>query len=1173
MKHLPLKLLMLLIAFTLSSSIMAQMSLEYNTTLGSGASIGLQLQGTVNCTVNWGDGNSETFTTVGGKYHTYEEEGTYTVTISGSLTQFGAGENADPNNSIKKLVKINSFGNIGLTSLSGAFSGADNLSEVPSTLPSTITDLSYTFRDMEQVSITNLNNWDVSNVTDMAYMFAGTYNFNQNIGAWNVSSVTNMAHMLSSAHNFNQDISNWIVSSVTDMSRMFSGATSFNQDIGNWNVSSVMDMSYMFNYASSFNQDISDWTISNVVNMTYMFYYASNFNQNINTNNGHWVVSSVTNMSNMFNHASSFNQNINSWDVSSVTDMSWMFSNASSFNQDIGAWNVSNVTDMSYMFYGSTFNQDIGGWTVTNVTTMERMLSSTFDQDLSSWVISSVTNLSGFFRDLSSTVDLNIAAWNTSTVTDMSFLLAGFSTEYKPDISGWNISNVITMEGMFQDNSKYDIDLSSWDVSNVENMSRMFENATFVTNNIDITGWTVNNATNMSYMFKDNEAFNQDISSWTVSNVTDMSYMFYCSSLTDNLFDQDIGGWNTSNVTNMAGMFYGSDFNQDISNWNTSNVIYMASMFSFAENFNQNINTNGGHWDMSNVESIQHMFRACNSFDQDLSDWDISKVEYAEEAFAGTSLSDANYSNMLISWAALNLVDDITIGISPSQYTPAAEAARASIIADDNWIINDGGAAGSYIWEGNGKSADWNVASNWNENAVPNSGNNVVIPMLYAGSDVYIGTGETGNCNNLQVNTGGILNIESGASFINQGSITDHGTINVMRTISDGKWHLISSPNNNTTSGTFLGDYLQTWDEPTATWSDIAETTTLLPQAKGFSLWGVVDKATTHTFTGTPNTGDISTAITNTDQGPEPIFEGANLLGNPYPSSIDWDFLHEIYGSVYIWDSSEDDYKEWNGSGTGVQYIPPMQGFFIVTIESSPATFEISNNARTHTNANNYYKASKASNAVVLHTSNGSFEDKLYIGFDQNSSAEFELQKDAYKFLSSTSGVPQLYSYSGETMLAIDVRPEVETIQLGYKNSQNGDYSIGINDMDHISSVILEDTKTESLHNLINSDYEFEWNITDEEQRFKLHLEATGINDILSQNIQLYAHNKTLYIQSKERLNNAQITIVDMMGRVVYEENLINGQNESIALDLENGTYIAQLASDNGTQVEKVVLQ
>jgi surface protein len=34
--------------------------------------------------------------------------------------------------------------------------------------------------------------WDVSNVTDMSYMFCNAASFNRNIGNWDVSKVTDM---------------------------------------------------------------------------------------------------------------------------------------------------------------------------------------------------------------------------------------------------------------------------------------------------------------------------------------------------------------------------------------------------------------------------------------------------------------------------------------------------------------------------------------------------------------------------------------------------------------------------------------------------------------------------------------------------------------------------------------------------------------------------------------------------------------------------------------------------------------------------------------------------------------------------------------------------------------------------------------------------------------------
>ena len=88
---------------------------------------------------------------------------------------------------------------------------------------------------------------------------------------------TSMARFISSLTTpdsrgtFNADISHWDVSQVTDMRFMFSGATTFDQDISNWDVSQVTDMNFMFFDALAFNQDISGWCVSAITSAPRFF--------------------------------------------------------------------------------------------------------------------------------------------------------------------------------------------------------------------------------------------------------------------------------------------------------------------------------------------------------------------------------------------------------------------------------------------------------------------------------------------------------------------------------------------------------------------------------------------------------------------------------------------------------------------------------------------------------------------------------------------------------------------------------------------------------------------------------------------------------------------------------------------------------------------------------------
>ena len=94
-------------------------------------------------------------------------------------------------------------------------------------------------------------------------------------------------------------IASWDVSEVTDLSWLFRRATSFNGDLSRWNVSNVEDMDSMFDGATSFNGDLSSWNVSNVEDMNCMFYGATSFDRQLD---GAWSTSTA-NKTCMFNNS------------------------------------------------------------------------------------------------------------------------------------------------------------------------------------------------------------------------------------------------------------------------------------------------------------------------------------------------------------------------------------------------------------------------------------------------------------------------------------------------------------------------------------------------------------------------------------------------------------------------------------------------------------------------------------------------------------------------------------------------------------------------------------------------------------------------------------------------------------------------------------------------------
>jgi surface protein len=584
---------------------------------------------------------------------------TYKVEITGTFPRIYFSFGAER----LKIQTIEQWGNIVWSSMNSAFSGCENLAYNATDAP------------------------NLTNVTDMSYMFGFCSVFNGNIGSWNTANVTNMPGL-------------------------FTQCLAFNQNIGSWNTANVIDMFAMFYNADAFNQNISGWNVSNVIDMGYMFYSADAFNQNINA----WTTSSVTSMANMFEGAINFNQPVINWNVSNVTDMTYMFRAANAFNQPLSTgmftgWNTANVTSMNGMFFGATnFNQNIGGLNISNVTDMAFMLTNcgmttlNYDNTLIGFQFQATNfsvkpNINLGANNLKYCQGANarnaltltkgwtftgdvlacpfITTWITSTNT---ITIPTTGTGYNYNITWENSSNIgvgngsatgvtgnYTITGLTNGDS-YQIYITGnfpriffnlgaeapklraildWGSIAWSSMASAFAGCNNLTL-IPLTSPNLSGVTDMSGMFRGASQFNESVSSWNVSNVTNMSKLFEGATQ----FNQSLASWNVSNVTNMSSMFSAATtFNQNISSWNVSNVTDMSYMFAgFAMNHNFNQNISG--WNVSNVTNMEGMFWRC-IFNQNISSWNVANVTNMSNMF----FNNAHFNQNISGWNVGNVTN------------------------------------------------------------------------------------------------------------------------------------------------------------------------------------------------------------------------------------------------------------------------------------------------------------------------------------------------------------------------------------------------------------------------------------------------------------------------------------------------------------------------------------
>jgi len=320
------------------------------------------------------------------------------------------------------------------------------------------------------------------------------------------------------------------------------------------------------------------------------------------------------------------------------------------------------------------------------------------------------------------------------------------------------------------------------------------------------------------------------------------------------------------------------------------------------------------------------------------------------------------------------------------------------------------------------------------------------------GTRVNPGTG-------IRVESGTFLDIGNGdlvlesdatgdASLLDYGSVSfsGAGTAHVERYLTEGRWHLVSSPVTNAISGMFLSDYLQCHNEPNNAWYDIASVDVSLDVMKGYALWSIESAPTTEMFLGITNTGSLGRAFTKTGLG-------WNLVGNPYPSCIDWDEVSipaQMNGAFWLFDpsiGSNGDYRYYiTGGGpanTTSRFIPSGQGFFVRAMLGA-GTLNLDNSVRTHS-TQDFYKSDLNEAMLILTAERNSITTQTAVRFNENATSETDRLYDVDKIFTTSPEVPVLFTRSASGELAINTLPSIEGNELvpaWFRAGQNGLYKI-----------------------------------------------------------------------------------------------------------------------------------
>ena len=352
-----------------------------------------------------------------------------------------------------------------------------------------------------------------------------------------------------------------------------------------------------------------------------------------------------------------------------------------------------------------------------------------------------------------------------------------------------------------------------------------------------------------------------------------------------------------------------------------------------------------------------------------------------------------------------------------------------------------------------------------------------------------------------------------------------------------------------------------------------------------------VATATTLSVKGLPNVGDITRNLTYTNHS-KLSDDGWNLVGNPYPSQIDWDLISvservNVPNSFSIFDprlGTNGAYYTYAGGGVGTparsnpSIIPSSQSFFVKLSSAGAGSITFKEFQKSTLSHRGNFRIAHDNLLRISISDTGTF-DETVVQLLEGSSEAFDSEYDAQKL--SNAGINIFTVSSKGDNLAINRTPLTSSmnIRLGVSNRYKGTHTFKFsNDPSFADAKLyLEDKYLRKVTQVVDGG-EYFFDITSDVNssgidRFVLTNQPTVVtstdNSFLSGKVALKVYpNPTdgkqihldLYASMK---GNVKLKITDLSGKVVYTRDLGSANDLSFThyvindlKDLANGVYV-----------------